>query len=200
MKEYTVIIADSPAALETAPRLRLEHFVPADGFCPETTAALVYVPGTGLFCRMRSEESSPRALVTEPDGDTYKDSCMEWFINCAPEQGDAYLNFEANPLGTLHCKLGKDRYVRQALPAEVLRPQAKALVGDGFWQVDYLLPDETIRAVFGKDGLKSGDVLKSNFYKCGDETATPHWGMWSEVRLSRLDFHRPDFFGTLIVK
>lgn len=198
--EYIVSIADSVKALDKAPELRLEHFVPADGYCPKTTAALVYVPGTGLCCRMRCEESSPMAVITETDGDTYRDSCMEWFINCAPEQGEYYLNFEANSLGTLHCKLGKDRYFRQPLSVEMPRPQAKAIIGDGFWQVDYLLQDEVIRGVFGRDGLKSGDVLKSNFYKCGDNTAIPHWGMWSEVRLTQLDFHRPDFFGTLIIK
>ena len=43
----------------------------------------------------------------------------------------------------------------------------------------------------------NGHVMEGNFYKCGDHTASPHWGSW--VPMPRLDFHDPDSFGTFII-
>ena len=200
MMTYTVKSVRSRIELDSAPALKLENFYLSRGYNPETRARLVYVPGEGLYCRMECSEINPRAVITEPDGDTYKDSCMEWFINCAPEKGNEYLNFEANSAGILHCKLGKDRYARRALEADIRRPEAKAAVMEDRWQVEYFLPDETVKQVFGKDGLKPGDVLAANFYKCGDETACPHFESWSPIILEKLDFHRPDFFGRLVIE
>ena len=200
MMTYIVKTAASRAELDRAETFTLGNVYLSRGYNPVTTAKLVYVPGEGIYCRMECLEANPKAVVTEPDGPTYKDSCLEWFINCAPEKGDEYLNFEANSIGTLHCKYGKDRFFRSVLPPEVTRPKAAAEVKEDSWSVDYLLPDGTIKAVFGKDGLKSGDVLAANFYKCGDETEVPHFESWSRIILEKLDFHRPEFFGRLIME
>jgi hypothetical protein len=42
----------------------------------------------------------------------------------------------------------------------------------------------------------SGQAWRGNFYKCGDETSHPHWGMWAPIR-EGFTFHQPRFFGTL---
>ena len=39
--------------------------------------------------------------------------------------------------------------------------------------------------------------LRGNFYKCGDLTATPHWGSWNPVGTGAPDFHRPEYFGKM---
>jgi hypothetical protein len=44
----------------------------------------------------------------------------------------------------------------------------------------------------------AGHVARANFYKCGDETETPHFGAWSPVQTPQPDFHRPEFFGRLV--
>jgi hypothetical protein len=33
---------------------------------------------------------------------------------------------------------------------------------------------------------------------CADATSHPHWLSWSPANLSEPDFHRPEFFGTLV--
>ena len=38
------------------------------------------------------------------------------------------------------------------------------------------------------------------FYKCGDKTAHPHFLSWNPVGTPAPDFHRPDFFGELILR
>ena len=198
-KSYTVKTVSSRGEIADTEKVRISSFRDGSGYQPETTAALVYVKGEGLLCRMECIEAEPRAVITEFNGDTYKDSCMEFFINCAPEKGDYYLNLEGNAIGTLHCKYGKDRYVRTPLEEGVRLPEAKAEILSDRWTVEYFIPLETVKAVFGKEDLLPGDGMTGNFYKCGDDTEAPHYGMWSPVTQERLDFHVPAFFGQFII-
>ena len=200
MPSYHISTIARREEIESVPKALISHFrAGTPGVEPKATAAVAYLDGEGLLCRMECYETDPKAVVTEFNGDTYKDSCLEFFINCAPECGDYYLNLEGNAIGTLHCKYGKDRYERRALPEDVTLPSASAEVYSDHWAIEYFLPLATIQAVFGKDALKKGDVLKGNFYKCGDETAAPHYGMWSPVTQEKLDFHVPAFFGELLI-
>ena len=43
-----------------------------------------------------------------------------------------------------------------------------------------------------------GVSWRANLYQCGDETSHPRWLTWSRVDLPSPDFHRPEFFGTLV--
>ncbi|MFA5695554.1 MAG: carbohydrate-binding family 9-like protein, partial [Proteiniphilum sp.] len=43
----------------------------------------------------------------------------------------------------------------------------------------------------------SRQQIRANFYKCGDETAEPHYISWSPIDLPAPDFHAPQFFGLL---
>lgn len=199
MKSYTVKSVSSRKEVENAEKVCISSFRNGSGYEPKTLAALVYVKGEGLLCRMECFETNPRALVTEINGDTYKDSCMEFFINCAPEKGDDYLNLEGNAIGTLHCKYGKDRYVRMPLGQSVPFPEVKTEIHPDRWIAEYFISLETIKAVFGKEDFLPGDEMTGNFYKCGDETDAPHYGMWSPVTQERLDFHVPAFFGKFII-
>lgn len=196
---YLIQTVEDPSAVANAPILEISYHAPDYAMPPKTAAQVVYVKDRGFLCRMTCWEKNPRAVITEVDGDTYKDSCMEWFINFNPAAGDDYLNFEGNAAGVLHCKLGKDRYVRNALSAGICRPTATVKLEEDKWSVDYYISLETVKAVFGRDSFAPGDVLRSNFYKCGDETDAPHFGMWSLVAQERLDFHTPQFFGELVI-
>ncbi len=202
MAMYTVPIVSTGAELSSAPAVELGCFYPMENaYRPRTTAALVYVRDEGFLARMKCWETEPKADERMADGDVYKDSCLEWFINFAPENGNCYLNLEGNAAGTLHCKYGKDRYDRKALSelGVELRPRAKVRILPDHWQIDYFIPLTLIGQVFHKSSFQPGDRLRGNFYKCGDETASPHFGMWNPVKAEPLDFHRPDFFGELII-
>jgi hypothetical protein len=52
-------------------------------------------------------------------------------------------------------------------------------------------------AVFGLaafDGLRA----RGNFYKCGDKLPVPHYLSWAPIATPRPDFHRPEYFDTLM--
>ena len=60
------------------------------------------------------------------------------------------------------------------------------------------IPAKLFEALYGQPfAFKVGHKMEGNFYKCGDHTASPHWGSW--VPMPRLDFHDPDSFGTFVI-
>ena len=64
------------------------------------------------------------------------------------------------------------------------------------WTVAIFIP-------FGLIGVDPENLpasLRGNFYKCGDLTAHPHFLSWNPINTPKPDFHRPDFFGELILK
>lgn len=165
---------------------------------PRTEGALRYIPGTGLELTMRCWEKNPKAVVTVPDQRVCVDSCMEMFICCFPEPGAGYLNVEMNALGNAKCAFGPDRNNRQTLTEMglTIRPQITATVGEDTWQLTCLVPEALLEKLYNRPcRFAPGHEMRGNFYKCGDETASPHWATWSKVE--RLDFHTPEFFGVL---
>ncbi|WP_414481477.1 carbohydrate-binding family 9-like protein [Caldicoprobacter sp.] len=52
---------------------------------------------------------------------------------------------------------------------------------------------------YGGQDFRCGKRIKANFYKCGDKTKYPHWGCWNRIDTPHPDFHRPEFFGDLIL-
>ena len=57
-----------------------------------------------------------------------------------------------------------------------------------------------IGKTFGKTQFSRGEVIKGNFYKCGDKTEIPHFGMWSPIDSEKPNFHQPQFFGEMEIE
>ena len=201
-ERYELRTVERAEEITLAPAVPLAYFTGGvPGYEPRTEAALVYVRGSGFLARLTSFEARDqrRAVCREEDGEVYRDSCLELFINFAPEKGRDYLNLEVNPLGTLHAKFGPGRGGRRALPPEIERPRARCRAEEESWSAEIFIPLDCVEALFGKDRFERGDVLRGNFYKCGDDCARPHYGMWSPVVSERPDFHRPEQFGELVI-
>ena len=200
MERYEIPTVERGEELSRAPIARVDCFRWADnGYTPRTEARLVHVRRRGFLVRLTSWETARRAVCRVPDGEVYRDSCLELFINFAPEKGRDYLNLEVNPLGTLHAKFGPGRGGRRALPPEIERPRLRCRAEEESWSAEIFIPLRCVQALFGKDRFERGDVLRGNFYKCGDDCARPHYGMWSPVVSERPDFHRPEQFGELVI-
>lgn len=200
MKAEMPIVKDR-AALCSAPVLPVSHYMWTEGYTPEVTAQGVYVEKEGFVIRMKCVEKNPRAVYTVQDSPVCRDSCMEFFANFSPDTDDRYINFEANANGALHCKIGPGRGNRVPLSAlDIPQPILTAAVEDDSWSIELFVPLGCIAALYGRSDFKSGDVIKANFYKCGDDTATPHYGAWNSVDLPQPDFHRPEFFGEIELK
>ena len=144
-----------------------------------------------------------RVQNTDDNGRQWEDSCVEVFIQ-DPVKAD-YYNFEINALGKVLACRGEDRYNRVARPAEEMAQilrfgqiENKGPLEEGglrTWRVGVVIPFRLI----GLDPENLPGSIRANFYKCGDKTAHPHYLSWSPIDTPKPDFHRPEFFGELLL-
>lgn len=142
-----------------------------------------------------------RAMETEDNGRMWEDSCVEFFVQ--DPSGEKYYNFELTCAGRLLASEGATRHERPRRGAEVLSRVRRYSTVEGApfqkdggiysWTAGMLIPMD----LFGAVGVKK---LRGNFYKCGDKTAHMHFVSWNPIDLPKPDFHRPDFFGEIILK
>ena len=144
-----------------------------------------------------------RAQNMEDNGRQWEDSCVEVFIK-DPEKAD-YYNFEINALGKVLACYGPVREGRTRRPQEQMKKilrfahlEGGPLDKEGVqtWRVGVIIPFELI----GVDPGNLPHSIRANFYKCGDKTAHPHYLSWSPIDTPKPDFHRPEFFGELLLK
>lgn len=176
--------------------LEITNYPWGQAYMPRTYAALYRVEGKGFYLRMRCEEENPRAIYSEANEPVYKDSCMEFFANYYPEdEASGYINFEMNSNGAVLCEYGHpgDRFYLKDKGFDVPIPVVTR--GEGYWEIALMIPDTFVTAVYGKSEI--GSMIKGNFYKCGDDTHTPHYGSWNPIDHPFPAFHKPEFFGEL---
>lgn len=145
-----------------------------------------------------------RATEMEDNGHSWEDSCCEFFVS-DPFDG-TYYNFELTCAGSLLGAKGSGRSNREfrdpTLLKRVIRHSSlerKPMVVNGQifgWTVAMLIPFDLI----GIDPDNLPVSVRGNFYKCGDLTAHPHFLSWNPVGVPKPDFHRPDFFGEIILR
>ena len=150
----------------------------------------------GLRFRLRSLAAPERTVNREPDSAVWEDSCLECFFSF---DGVNYVNLEANAAGALRASIGPDRHDRRFLrELGVPMPTAEPTVGEDSWELLFTVPLETVRALFGVT-MQSGCRFTANLYSCGDRTSAPHYAAWNPVETEAPDFHRPEFFGDMIL-
>lgn len=145
-----------------------------------------------------------RATQIEDNGRSWEDSCCEFFVT-DPYDG-TYYNFELTCIGSLLSSKRKSRLdsvLREKEDvARVIRHSSLAHeeteISDRIfsWAVAMLIPYDLI-------GIDRDDVpvsVRGNFYKCGDLTAHPHFLSWNPIGTPKPDFHRPEYFGELILR
>ena len=150
-----------------------------------------------LYVRLAAKEREIRAEYTEPLDMPCQDSCLEFFF--CPTAGDKrYFNIEFNPnccvyLGIGSCLQDLVRLIPQS--GDVLHPEAKRI--EGGWEITYKVSADFIQRFFPEFQLKSGKVIRANFYKCGDLTVQEHELCWNRLAEGEHDFHRSCDFGIL---
>lgn len=187
-------------------KLAVEHnlWLPVQG--PEARAFLSYTEDE-LQISMRAYEEEPLTRFSRHNDPVYKDSCLEFFLQPAPESDERYLNLEMNSAGTILTGLGAGRLDRVYLTADEVPPlhiraetnQLDSATGKRYWSVSLRLPMPWLTELFPGFRPAPGTVMRGNFYKCGDETVQPHYGSWSLVRSDAPDFHRSADFGRLVL-
>lgn len=144
-----------------------------------------------------------RARNTEDNGTQWEDSCVEAFFE--NPDGSEYYNFEINPLGKVLAACGASRNDRVKRPGEEMQEILRTAQFEGpqeydggiwNWRVTVVIPFRLL----GADPDNLPEKIRANFYKCGDLTAHPHFVSWSPIGTPTPDFHRPEFFGELILR
>lgn len=168
---------------------------------PEVSFRIAYTDHAVLL-HYKVKEKSVRARYGRDDDPVYTDSCVEFFIQ--PAGDDIYYNFECNCVGTLligagapgnrvrataETAAGVDRW------ASLGRTPFEEQMGEKEWEVALVIPYTTFfqHQITALDGV----TARANFYKCGDELATPHFLSWNPIDAAKPNFHLPEFFGTL---
>ena len=127
-----------------------------------------------------------RAMAMEDNGNVWEDSCCEFFAALASKRTsrENAEMFSAEALS---------RVVRHS----TLQRKQRELDGKIFgWSVGMCVPFDLIGA--DPDNLPSS--IRANFYKCADKSAHPHFLSWNPIDVPSPDFHRPEFFGELILQ
>ena len=200
MKEYVAKKIDREMAFEDERWAMVEKAALTytwDGYRPipyKTEAAVVHSE-KGITVLLTTTEWPLRVTVMENGGRVCEDSCLEFFFT--PNEGELrYLNFEINPAGTVHLKIGDGRKERTPVAIEGTGVCVRTLIrhGEG-WSVMLHIPYSFIDANYEK----RESTFRANFYKCGDSTVKPHYATWNEVGTEKPDYHQPAFFGRLVL-
>ncbi len=158
-----------------------------------------------IWLKYYVREKSILAEVTETNGGVANDSCVEFFFD--PLSDGNYYNFEFNCVGITHLAYGPQRSDRVFVSPEIIENDIRVKsslgteplveqTGDHTWEMTIVIPKSSL--VHDPDVRLKGLTARANFYKCGNKTAEAHYVSWNPVGTERPDFHRPEFFGTIV--
>ena len=159
------------------------------------TAVTVSYDDANLYFHLVSDETHLRAVETRHNTPVCQDSCMEVFLQYAPDTDDRYVNLEINPNGAVFAGLCYCRERAEKIdPSDIDMLGVDVRVLDNRWEIDLTVPKEFIQKQIPTYRHGKGSVLRGNFYKCGDLTDHPHYGCFQNIVWEHPDFHRPEFF------
>ena len=198
---YSAPLLDGRGALDTVEPVTLTDcgWPVGNSFCPLTSFRCGVLKGQGLLIRLFTQEPEPRAIYTERDDPVWTDSCLEFFFQA--KRGGDYVNLEMNANGAYLSAVGAGRADRRFLRSftDLTVSVTPFRQPDG-WGVEAFVPFALASACFGEPfSLAAGDVFFANAYKCADDAPQPHYQSLFPVRAPQPDFHRPEWFGTILV-
>lgn len=160
--------------------------------------------GSHLALKYDVREKCTAALVSADNGQTWTDSCVEFFFQ--PGGEGRYYNLEATCTGKILMgyRSGRDDAEPSTdeqlaaigrFPSLGTEPFAERL-GDNRWSLILTVPASAYRhsAIETFSGLAG----RFNAYKCGDNLSTPHFLSLSPISTPSPDFHRPEFFTEIV--
>lgn len=145
-----------------------------------------------------------RAVNYTDNSPVSEDSCVEFFVSPHPES-EVYWAFELNCVGTINAARCTRRNECTPLTREMLQQIRRyasvgtrpfqEVEGSFIWNVAVAIP----LAVLGIDYSGTPVAMRGNFNKCAEATSQPHYLSWAPIRTETPDFHRPEFFGDIIL-
>jgi hypothetical protein len=154
-------------------RIEIDNW-PEFPYTPEVSFLIGHAD-TEIYLKFFVKEYYIRAKYTDDNTRVWTDSCVEFYISFINDQ--LYYNLEFNCIGSTLLAYGRDRFNREYAPPEILdkikrfpslgKNPIESKSGLFVWNLFLIIPSD---ALF-KHKVKrlTGEVLKANFYKCGDE-------------------------------
>ena len=174
MKTYRTFIYSEKPPWGDVPTADIDCFQWEDGrnYRPRSTAKMCFVRNEGIYVLLMSEEEKVKAVYTKTDEPVYKDSCLEVFLKLGEE---GYINIETNANGVYLSGFGKSRNNRLRLKELTDKIPLITPVREGkMWGNEIFVSNELLRDIYPSLGGVRCGTFRGNFYKCGDETHTPH--------------------------
>lgn len=156
----------------------------------------------GIHVHMQTDERPANMALSGLNVPVYTENCMELFLMPDPGNSAAYINWEWNPAGALYLSIGTCREDRKLLEIEehIAYFQARPQIHAWGWEIGFRIPREFVLQYFPSFILAPAQRMRGNFYKIADQTQTPHYGCWADIEWRHPDFHRPEFFGDIILQ
>ncbi|HLP04445.1 MAG TPA: carbohydrate-binding family 9-like protein [Paludibacter sp.] len=157
-----------------------------------------------LYIKFNVIGSMLRAIYSKDQDPVHEDSCVQFF--CKPVGSERYTNFEFNCIGTASAASRKSEHDEVSLfgldkmsiierHPGIGRRAFNEIEGIFDWDLTVKIPFE----LMGLDSANLPEKILGNFHKCADGTDSPHYVSWSPIKSENPDFHRPEFFGELIL-
>lgn len=173
-------------------------------YAPESTVSAAH-DGKNLYLFFRVKGDRLLAIHDKEQSAVCDDSCVEVFLK--PESSDYYWNFEFNCIGAINAarRLSRNEFTPVDKTGTQLIRRYGTYVGhapfaegvkEGEWNIFVILPLNII----GVDATEGETVLKGNFYSCSSGATTEYYLTWNPIKTPEPDYHRPEFFGTIILK
>lgn len=139
-----------------------------------------------------------RAEIFENNSCNWEDSCVEIFLK-NPTNPMEYYNFEVTSREFMLAAKGSNRNQREFLTSAEIdsvkrTKEIASVVGNLIcWGMTVQIPASLF-------GLKTfnGISIEGNLYKCADKAKAPHYLSAFPIDTESPDFHRPEFFKTLV--
>ncbi len=200
---------DAPNGFAKAETLELQHFMgDKPQHFPKVQARVLY-DDKNIYVFFKVHDNYIRAVAVKTHDPVCRDSCVEFFFIPSENLADGYFNVEINCGGTmlLYHQTARGTNQRKAALDDCEKIRIKAslpkivepeIQQPTTWTLQYAIDVEMLKKYTNVVKPAKGVKWLANFYKCADNTSHPHWLTWNKVDLPKPDFHRPEFFGTLI--
>lgn len=181
---------------------------------PLTTARALY-DDRSLYLRFDVEDEYISSSVTDLNGPTYEDSCVEFFTTPGTEPTDPYLNFEANCCGFFKLAWQEPGWREQDIGRDLISEELAADINistsikddtktpapsDDSWWLTAEIPFDILSSFTGRNiSPTSGTRWRGNFHRTGVRTPSQK-ASWNPIETSEPAFHTPDHFGEFVFR
>lgn len=176
---------------------------PGDFPSAPLSSAILAHSGTTLHILFSITATETRATVTRPLGPVADDTCFEIFLK--HPGSPRYWNYEFNILGTPNVSSRIERKNPVRFSTDALNAIRTASSCTTIRETSYRLTTEWLLVSipliqFGISPINAPVLLEANLYSCASAIDSPYYLSWSPIDTPRPDFHRPEFFGYLILQ